>query len=335
MRRNFPCLVVVAVLVACTGNVGPGAGGSDAGAIDAAPGAGDGGADRGDADIDGDADASPDWDAGADAGTPPTFEAQFVASDSDRFYAFSANGGTVTFGAAHGSAEDGNVVELRFHGDPALGPDDGLSPANATEIGTNLEDFWYGEYRTRVQLAACAENEELVNGIFTYFNDGSDHDDDGLTDNSEIDIEILCSDPSIVSLTIWTEYDSDAQGENVHVSRAIDTATGDYWDTLNYTIDLGSGNDAGLLLDGFPEAGAFYEMGFDWEPDSVRYFLVFGGEEITLWTWEDPAYIPSLPAPFLFNVWHSSDWWNGASEADYPANDAVMRVDWLHYRAAP
>ena len=273
-----------------------------------------------------------DSDAAADAGAAPDFEAQFVASDADRFYAFSENGGGVTFGADDDLAEDGNVAEILFHGDPSLGPDDALSPGYATEIGTD-EAFSYGEFRARVQLARCAAGEELVNGVFTYFNDGGDHDGDGLTDNSEIDIEILCSDPSMISLTIWTEYDSDADGGNVHVTREIDAATGDYWDSLNYTTDLGGGNDPGLVLAGFPDPDAFYEMGFDWAPDSVRYFIVFGGEEITLWTWDDPAYIPSLPAPFLFNVWHSADWWNDEAPADYPANDAAMRADWLRYWA--
>jgi beta-glucanase (GH16 family) len=270
-----------------------------------------------------------DTDAGAPA---PMFEAEFVASDVDRFYAFSENGGGATFGVSDDAAADDNVAELLFHGDAALGPDDSLSPAYATEIGTN-EAFSYGEYRARVQLAECASNEELVNGVFTYFNDGDDHDGDGLIDNSELDIEILCSDPSILSLTIWSEYTSDEDGGNVHVTREIDTKTGDYWDTLNYTTDLGSGNSPDFLLEGFPSSGAFYEMGFDWRAESVRYFLVFGGEEVTLWEFADPAYIPSLPAYFLFNIWHSSDWWNDEGEGDFPANDAAMRVDWLRYWA--
>jgi hypothetical protein len=320
-------LVVSLILAAsCSSN-----GNDDADAGDASDADSDSDSDA-DSDSDGDTDADTDTDS--DTETDPTFEVEFVASDADRFYGYSENGGGFAFGVANGDAADGNVTELLFHGDGSLGPDDSLSPAYATEIGTNVGTFSYGEYRARLQLASCAPNEELVNGVFTYFNDGEDHDSDGLTDNSEIDIEILCSDPSIISLTIWTEYVSDADGENMHVSRAIDTATGDYSDTLNYTTDLGSGNNPDLLLDGFPSAAAFYEMGFDWSADSVRYFIVFGGEEVTLWEYDDPTKIPSLPAPFLFNVWHSSDWWDEAGEGDYPANDAVMRIDWFRYWAA-
>ena len=324
--------VALVLLCSCSGDDG---GGGDAGATDADTDSDTDTDSDNDSDTDSDSDTDADSDAGADGGAPaaPDFEAQFVASDADRFYAFSENGGGVTFGAANDAAEDGQVAELLVHGDPALGTDADTGPAYATETGSN-DAFSYGEYRARVQLAQCAANEELVNGIFTYFNDGGDHDSDGLTDNSEIDIEILCSDPSILSLTIWTEYDSDDPGENEHVTREIHTQTGDFWDSLDYTIELGSGNDTDLLLSGFPDPDAFYEMGFDWEPGSVRYFIVFGGEEITLWTWDDPAYVPSLPAPFLFNVWHSDDWWNDEAPADYPAADAVMRVDWLRYWAS-
>jgi hypothetical protein len=37
----------------------------------------------------------------------------------------------------------------------------------------------------------------------------------------------------------------------------------------------------------------------------------------------------------MFNVWHSDDWWNVAGTADYPAADAVLRVDWLRFWQQP
>ena len=264
----------------------------------------------------------------AEAGPSPTFSVDFVAADQSRFYSRSDNGGTVTFGASNTSATDNAVAELDFKGNAALGPGDKLTPDYATEIGTN-QSFGYGTFRARVQLAQCSSSEELVNGIFTYFNDGKDHDGDGLVDNSEIDIEILCSDPSIISLTIWSEYTSDTAKQGV--SRVIRTKTGAYEDSLNDTTSLGSGTSPTFKLGGFPDPSAFYEMGFEWHATSLRYFIVVGGNEITLWTYTDAKNIPSLPAAFLFNLWHSSDWWNAQGIADYPANDAVMRVDWFRY----
>lgn len=265
-----------------------------------------------------------------DAGTagPPTFAVEMTKSDQSSVYARATNGGSTTFGAANASASDNAVAELVFKGNSSLGPSDKLSPDYATEIGTN-QSFQYGTYRTRVQLARCAPTEELVNGIFTYFNDGKDHDGDGLVDNSEIDIEILCSDPSIISLTIWSQYTSDTAKKGV--SRVIRTKTGNYEDSINDQTVTGSGNRSEFKIAGFPDANAFYEMGFEWHADRVRYFLVVGEVEVTLWTFTDPTYIPSLPAAFLFNVWHSSDWWDSRGTADYPASDAVMRVDWFRY----
>lgn len=263
-----------------------------------------------------------------DAATPPTFSVDFITADQSRFYSRADNGGSVTFGAANSSAADNAVAELVFKGNASLGPGDKLTPDYATEIGTN-QSFSYGTYRTRVQLAQCSSSEELVNGVFTYFNDGKDHDGDGLIDNSEIDIEILCSDPSIISLTIWTEYTSDTAKQCV--SRVIHTKTGAYEDSLNDTTSLGSGTSPDFKLTGFPDPNAFYEMGFEWHATSLRYFIVFGGKEVTLWTYTDAKYIPSLPAAFLFNVWHSTDWWSSQGTADYPASDAVMRVDWFRY----
>jgi hypothetical protein len=258
----------------------------------------------------------------------PTFAVEMTKADQARFYGRATNGGSTVFGVANAGAGDNNVAELTFKGNAALGPSDKLTPDFATEIGTNDATFGFGTYRTRVQLARCASSEELVNGIFTYFNDGKDHDGDGLIDNSEIDIEILCSDPSIISLTIWSEYTSDTAKRGV--TRVIHTQTGAYEDTINDQA-AGQGSKSEFKVAGFPDPNAFYEMGFEWHADRLRYFMVLNGAEVTLWTFTDAKYIPILPAAFLFNVWHSTDWWSSRGTADYPASDATMRVDWFRY----
>jgi len=304
--------------------------------VDAAPATGgskDAGGDTGGGvakDAGGDTGVAPTVDTGsvAETGAAPTFSLDFTTADKSRVYSRADNGGSATLGITNASATDNAVAELIFKGNAALGPNDKLTPDFATEVGTN-QTFGYGTFRTRVQLAKCAATEELVNGVFTFFNDGKDHDGDGLIDNSEIDIEILCSDPSIISLTIWSEYSSDTAKQGV--SRVIHTKTGAYEDSLNDTTPLGSGTLAAFKLPGFPDPNAFYEMGFEWHATSLRYFIVVGGAEITLWTYTNPKYIPSLPAAFLFNVWHSTDWWDSKGTADYPAADAVMRVDWFKY----
>jgi hypothetical protein len=265
--------------------------------------------------------------AGLDAGAP-TYETQFTSGDG--FTYRSQPKGSVRFGADDAAGEDQKVVTLLFPGDPALGTGDGAGPANASEIDASRK-FSFGTYRTRVKLARCSATEELVNGIFTYFNDGADHNGDGIVDNSEIDIEILCSNPAKISLTVWSQYSSDTKF--IKLTRVIDTATGDYSESPNdheYGL-VPKGHDDAYRIPGFPKADSFYEMGFEWHPTRIRYFIVLDGTELTLWNFDDAAHVPQLDAPFLFNLWHAPmDWWTGAA-ADYPAADATMSVDWFRY----
>ncbi len=106
--------------------------------------------------------------------------------------------------------------------------------------------------------------------------------------------------------TSWTDYDSDTSFRTW--SRAIDTRTGDYRESPNATeYGLGPilGNLPGANVPGFPEAGRFYEMGFDGRPGGIRWFMVFDTEEVTLWDFTDASPVPQNPAGFLSNVWHA------------------------------
>jgi hypothetical protein len=265
--------------------------------------------------------------SGIDAGAP-TYETQFVSGEG--FSSRSQLQGAVRFGVDEAGAEDGKIVTLLFPGDPAKGPNDGAGPANASEIDA-ARKFSFGTYRTRVKFARCSATEELVNGIFTYFNDGTDHDGDQIVDNAEIDIEILCSNPAKISLTIWKEYSSDTRF--IKLTRVVDTATGNYSESPNdheYGL-VPKGHDDVFKRPDFPNPDAFYEMGFEWHADRIRYFIVLDGTEVTLWDFRDAAHVPQLESPFLFNLWHApTDWWTGAG-ADYPAADATMSVDWFRY----
>jgi hypothetical protein len=186
-----------------------------------------------------------------------------------------------------------------------------------------------------LQLASCAPSEEVVNGIFVY-DYGGDSNENGITDNSEIDIEILCGEPHIIYLTSWTDYDDD--GSFRKWSRAVDTRTGEYRESVT-SGTYGLGPVLGVIEQarqpGFPRVDELYELGFDWQPDSIRFFIVLDGAEVTLWDFTDASLIPQQPARFMLNVWHPrSHWWAGGA-AGYPANDATMRVDWFRYWANP
>jgi hypothetical protein len=298
----------------------------DPGAADANPNAPDANPNAPDADTEADAEPPP---TGA-----PTWSNEMTSAGAGEFYTRAQQGGTVERNLADSAASDGFVARLKLPGNPALGPADHVSPEFASELGTNAS-FSYGTYRMRVELGSCAAGEEAVNGLFTYFNDGTDHDGDGITDNSEIDIEVLCGTPRVAFLTVWTDYDG-ATDTFRKLTRAIDFSNGDLWDSPNdheYGLDK-VGNDPTLAQPTLLDPGHFVELGFEWHADRVRYFATIGGVEKTLWDLHDAAHVPHLPGAIMFNIWHPGEhWFGGGGAPDYPAHDATLTVDWIKYWA--
>lgn len=262
----------------------------------------------------------------------PTWQLEMTSADAADVYTRMQSGAAVELGVDDARAGDGKVARLRFPGIPSLGAADRVGPSFASELGTDRADFQYGVYRVRVALASCAPGEEVVNGLFTYFNDGNDHDSDGMIDNAEIDLEILCGTPDVLFLSVWTEYGpADAFRK---WTRAIDLSTGDLWDAPSdheYGL-VRAGRDASLALPTLLDPGAFVELGVEWRADRVRFFATIDGAERTLAELTDAARIPSLPGALLFNVWHPSEhWFGGGAAPDYPASDATLLVDSARY----
>lgn len=263
---------------------------------------------------------------------PPTLFFDFVTGDAVSFTEQHPYGAT-TFGAPDTAAHDKNAVAMLWKaGEDVVGPG-----GKATEIDTTA-DVGFGEYRFRVRLATCQPNEELVNGHFIYQNDGVDHDGDGVIDNDEIDIEILCAQPGFFNLTSWTGYTDDAHMRKM--SRTIDLDTGTIYVGLkdNYDYDyadpLNGTKDPALAHPGWYDPAAYYEMGWDWQPDHVRWFVVLGGKEITLWTLTDATRVPQHPAKMLFNLWHPGGHWNTDGALVPTTNDATLSIDWFSFTAS-
>ncbi|HSY21976.1 MAG TPA: glycoside hydrolase family 16 protein [Polyangiaceae bacterium] len=252
---------------------------------------------------------------------------QFVASDESVAFDESQeehSTGTIAFGVSSPAASDGKVATLTRTGGQAT-----LGTGGAEEI-VSRAPFSFGTFRYRIQLASCAATEEAVNGLFTYFNDGTKATD-GLIVNREVDIEILCGEPWLINLTIWTEYTDDTHLENQ--SRVVDTRTG----TVYVYADDTSGNQTGteshpeLALAGFPSSGTYYEMGFTWAPDHLRYFISNGGTDVTLWDATDATRIPQAPMEQHFNLWAPGEHWSTGESAAVPAQDATLSLDWFRY----
>lgn len=279
--------------------------------------------------------------------TLPALESSFASDDGKWTKKFKPTG-SITYGAANAQAVDQKVASLVFSGAP------GASPANASQIKTNTF-LGFGMYRARVSLATCAATEEVVNGIFVYSYSGGtdgtttlpvDGNANGIKDNNEIDFEVLCGEPQYLWLSSWTDYDEVGGVETFRkVTRVVDMTTGKAYQTVP-----GKEGEYGLgatvvetitdaITPGFATTGAFYELGFDWQPTYVRFFIMLNGKEVTLWTLNNTShpngvsYIPQNKAAMMFNLWHTGGHWYAGGAAVSPANPATMNVDWFKYWA--
>jgi hypothetical protein len=252
---------------------------------------------------------------------------QFVKADETTYFDKSQENtstGTITFGQANAGASDDAVGALLRRGGEAE-----MNTAGAEEIVSN-RTFSFGTFRFRLSLATCASSEEVVNGPFAYFNDGT-LAPDGLVINREVDIEILCGEPYLINLTIWTEYTDDTHLKNQ--SRVVDMSKGvvDVYANDQEGNETGTESHPELLVPGWPEANTFYEMGWTWAPDHLRYFLVLGGQEVTLWDATDTTRLPQLPMEQHFNMWAPGIHWSTGNTAAVPANDTTLAIDWFRY----
>lgn len=240
---------------------------------------------------------------------------------SPYFHTSNEAGGTAAVTSVDG-AGDGKALELRLDGHPAAGPGGGV------EIESN-ETYQYGTFGTRIKTADCSGQGRVgvVTGTFTYSTDHSDANGNGLPDNDEIDVEVLCAQPNVLWLTIYTDYD-DATGRARKISRAIDMPTGKV--LYNCFVEQ-LGGDCEPLQEGenspasvtpvpdFDSSKQFHTYMFDWQPDSVTFWTYdANGNKNVLWDYRGPAdRIPKKPSGFLQNVWHTDSW----DPLDGPAHD--------------
>ena len=235
-------------------------------------------------------------------------------------------------------ASDQRTVQLILPMGQAAGPTQGPN------LEARTGPFLYGTFEARLKTPRCSTNKEgNVSGFFTYFNDGTDHDGDGLADNSEIDFEWLCAEPESIYLTMWTDYD-DSTGGQQRVIRKINLAHG----IIEYTrYGWGWGEDKTQALSGseaqpesiapiagYDASARFYEYGFSWTREAVIWWIRDSRtqEKIILWNYQGPqSRITSRAAHLLVNTWHSSTWApeDTPDALGSPQTDLLMEVDWI------
>ncbi len=246
-------------------------------------------------------------------------------------------GGSTNFGVTSPDADDLNTVELLYPGHVSTSGSAADRADYETEIASS-QRFSFGTFRTRLSFGQCDPSEDLIHAAIGYFNDGGDANRNGITDDSEINLQVLCGTPQYLFLTVFTDYQTDSTGAEQFrmLSRVIDFSNGQVFDTPSAESRAYSmtATEAAFVQPGLFTAGVFYEVGFEWHASSVRFFMQLNGRERTLWTLSDSARIPTQPLKFVYNLRHpDAHWYPATGSASFPANDVLMHVDWFEYYA--
>lgn len=269
------------------------------------------------------------------------FTENWAADVSPNFGFFPHDSSHAYTNKPNADAGDGKALQLM------LAKDAKTAPGGGAGVQSN-SSFLYGTFTARLKTADCSAqpNAGVVTGYFTYFNDGSDKNGDGLPDNSEIDFEWLCAEPQTIYLTLWTDFLDGTHQKRL--SRVLNLATGKIASTQSKT-SWGSGPnltgvenqpDTLTALPGYNSSAAFYDYGISWSADRVLWWMKNpkDGSRITLWDYRGPAArIPARSSKYQFNVWHSSTWTPDAlpSATQAPAGPISAYVDWAAFDLAP
>jgi hypothetical protein len=274
-------------------------------------------------------------DGGLDGARAPALSSEFAGDDGLWSTQAPIPGAAVTFGGTEIGARDGRAVLLRLPGAAAVDPAANAGTELATEIDS-VQFLRYGSLRARVRFPTCAATEEVAAAMFWFYNDGQDRNGNGIVDNPEIDMHVLCGTPTFLVFTAWSDYQVAKDGSEtfLRATRAVELTTGDIYDGVSdhERAYVKTGHDPALVHSSFMPGATFQEIGIDWRADSIRFFAVLDGAEVTLWALTEARFIPQVPMQFCFNLWHpSAHWLPPAAAALYPAADAVMRIDWFGY----
>ncbi|VVB96931.1 Glycosyl hydrolases family 16 [uncultured archaeon] len=211
------------------------------------------------------------------------------------------------------------IAQLHLRGDSCI-----ILPGN-TE-GANLEfnnATGFGKYSIRMKTASAPLSDGLVNAFFIYSYRSQD-------DVSEIDFEMLSSEPEVVHNTIWTSQKN-------KVERKVNLVTGEVLMTRKCAI-IGSGWNCRDLynipskvspLPNFNHTRNYYIYTFIWSRNSVKFYVSDdSGQKTTLWSYYDYRNIPYKPAKPTLELWHTNDWGQGINS---PTNDVFVNYDWFSY----
>ncbi|PCJ59066.1 MAG: hypothetical protein COA79_11955 [Planctomycetota bacterium] len=218
-------------------------------------------------------------------------------------------------------------------------PNSTLPNPNGGPEWISEERYLFGNFSCSMKAARCAPEEECVSSFYTYF-----HDDDSNANSSEIDIEILGSEPENIYLTIWTHADAENKKQK-RVTRVIDMRNGSFKETVldpngclhrDHLFSPPEFPITGMFDFSFPDFDAsesFYEYTFEWRKDTIRYFIGIAGKQYLLWEFTNVFAIPVKASSLRANLWWTDVHWNCDKKAAAPTNEMIHRFDWVKYES--
>lgn len=221
---------------------------------------------------------------------------------------------------------------LLFRIDPADSAGAGRGPEIISTAFTH-----FGSYSARLRIPDVRKvqpNAGAVVGYFTYHTDS-------LRGLSEIDIEWLVADPTIVYIGTWTGQ----RGRLQRIGRTINLAKGLVYSTISKIGYAGVPTDlTGLqnepatvpAIAGFDASAHFYEYGFDWYSDRLRWWIIdpATGQKTILWDYRGSALgIPQNETQYRVNFWHTDSWpvETNPLSIERPLHPYELEVDWMKY----
>ncbi|GAB3790908.1 hypothetical protein GCM10028818_61630 [Spirosoma horti] len=262
------------------------------------------------------------------------FTEEFNNSTSP-YFSYGSTGQKLPFKYTQGisSSTEPKTTILSFRINPDEAPGAGKGPEI---ISTNFTHF--GTYSARLKVPAVTTLQPNVGAVVGYFT----YHMDSIPGLSEIDIEWLIADPTIIYIGTWTGH----AGALQRVGRTINLAKGIIYATeqkINYdgtpTPLKGEQNQPQRLppLPGYDASSQFYTYGFDWYPDRLRWWMLHPttGEKLVLWDYQGSSLgIPQNASRYRMNFWHTNNWSveTNPHSTEAPKNPYQLEVDWMAYK---
>ena len=233
-----------------------------------------------------------------------------------------------------------------------IDPSDSAGAGRGPEIISKDYTF-YGTYAARIRVPKVKDVQPDAGAVVGYFTYNVDPE----YGQSEIDIEWLIADPSIIYVGTWTGV----RPAHNRVGRTINLADGTIYETV-YRSELAGadgtketafgGNLTGKQcmprkitpIENFDASERFYVYGWDWYPDRLTWWIIHPDthEKIVLWDYEGKTLFPGQPSEtgipgiesrYRLNFWHTDNWpvETNPDSVEPPAYPFEMEVDWMSY----